>query len=113
MQRHWALDTTASREIHVEESSKDIGDENSTVALIRMCGSQLQRTYKKKLKETERFHQKSSVNKSVEEQLAVVDSICMNEQEKAMAQGYLLVTDEGGTWFPTTRIFSPLERISR
>ena len=47
-----ALETTKV-ESETEDTTENIGDENSMVTLIRMCGSRLQRTYKKKLNETE------------------------------------------------------------
>ena len=58
------------------------------VALIRMCGSQLQGTYKK-LNEAKRPRQKNSL----EEQLALIDNICMNQEEKTLAHAYLPITD--------------------
>ena len=55
-------------------TTEDVGDENM-ITLIRMCGSQLQGIYKKKLNERKRTRQENIV----EEQLAII-YICMNQQ---------------------------------
>ena len=72
-----------------------------------MCGSQLQGTYKKKLNEAKRARQKSLL----EEQLALIDNICMNQEEKALAHAYLPITDGGGMRFPRREFFPFLKEF--
>ena len=104
-QRAKALETTDAASVEdttTHDTTDNVRDENSIVALIRMCGSQLQGTYKKNLNEAKRARQKSSL----EEQLALIDNICMNQEEKALAHAYLPVTDGGGMRFHVVN-FSP------
>ena len=90
-----------------EEITENSGDENSIVALIRMCGSQLQRIYKNKKKEEKLLQQScGSVPSDLREKIAVVDNICMTADEKVLAQAYLPITDEGGMRFPRREFFS-------
>ena len=105
-----ALETTNAASVEdttTHDITDNVGDENSIVALIRMCGSQLQGTYKKKLNEAKRARQKSSL----EEQLALIDNICMNQEEKALAHAYLPITDGGGMRFPRREFFPFLKEF--
>ena len=81
-------------------TTKDVGDENM-VTLIRMCGSRFQGTYKK-LNECTRACQK----KVVEQQLAIIDNICIIHQEKALVQAYLPYVMKQACGFHMTS-FSP------
>ena len=84
--------TSDTKEICTEKC----GDENSLVALIRMCGSQLQRIYKNKQHEAQELQLTcGSVPSDLREKIAVVD-ICMTADEKLLAQAYLPVSDEEG-----------------
>ena len=103
------LETTNAASVEdttTHDTTDNVGDENSIVTLIRMCGSQLQGTYKK-LNEAKRARQKSSL----EEQLALIDNICMNQEGKALANVYLPITDGGGMWFPRCEFFSFLKEF--
>ena len=102
-----ALETTMVETETEPGATEDVGDENNMVTLIRMCGSQLHGTYKKKLNECKRARQKNVV----EEQLAIIDNICMNQQEKALAQAYLPICDEGGMRFPRREFFPFLKEF--
>ena len=102
-----ALETTNASTLEdttTHDTTDNVGGENSIVALIRMCGSQLQGTYKKKLNEA---HQKSSL----EEELALIDNICMNQEEKALAHAYLPISDGGGMRFPRLEFFPFLKEF--
>ena len=47
----------------------------------------------------------------MEEQLAIIDNICMNQQEKALAKAYLPICDGEGMRFPR-REFFPFLKVS-
>ena len=77
------------------------------VVLIRMCGSQLQRIYRNKQQESQQLQRTcNSVPSDLREKIAVGDNICMTADEKALAQAYLPVSDEGGMGFPRREFFS-------
>ena len=88
--------------------------DNNMSSLIRMCGSQLSRILTVKKKESEKASRRavgSQKAKHLDEQIQLIHSMCMSQNDKDVNKSLLPTCDEGGMVFPHSKLFGFLRQF--
>lgn len=84
---------------------------NPIEPLIRMCGNQLQRI--KTVVETDlsKLSETNLKRSSLQEQLRIINHVCMSEADKDLEKSHLPSTDRGGMLFPRVELYPFLHKF--